>query len=48
MRGWGELSKITLTGGGTEKRGRETKILKRGGQAGPKGGCLKKREGGGG
>ena len=32
----------TLKGGGTEKRGGETKILKRRGQAGSRGGCLKK------
>ena len=31
----------TLKGGGTEKRGVETEILKRG-QAGSRGGCLKK------
>ena len=33
----------TLEGGGTEKRGRETKILKRG-QAGSRGGWFKKGE----
>ena len=32
----------TQKGGGTEKRGRERKILKRSGQAGSRGGCLKK------
>ena len=32
----------TLEGGGTEKRGGETKILKRGGGDGSRGGCLKK------
>ena len=33
----------TLKGGGTEKRGGKTKILKKGGgQAGSRGGCLKK------
>ena len=34
--------------GGTEKAGGKTKILKKGGQAGSKGGCLKKGVGGGG
>ena len=34
---------LTLKGSGTEKRGGETKILKRG-QAGSRGGCLKKGE----
>ena len=34
----------SLKEGGTEKRGEETKILKRG-QAGSRGGCLKKGEG---
>ena len=34
----------TLKGGGTKKRGGETKILKRG-QAGPRGGCLERRDG---
>ena len=33
--------------GGTEKAGGKTKILKKGGQAGSKGGCLKKGVGGG-
>ena len=37
----------TLKVGGTEKRGGETKILKRGGQAGSRGGCLKKGAEGG-
>ena len=32
----------TLTRGGTEKRGGERKIMKREGQAGSGGGCLKK------
>ena len=32
----------TLKGGGTEKSEEETKILKRRGQAGSRGGCLKK------
>ena len=32
--------------GGTEKRGGQTKILRRGGQAGLRGECLKKREAG--
>ena len=32
----------TLKGGGTEKSGEDTKILKRRGQAGSRGGCLKK------
>ena len=32
----------TLKGGGTEKRGEETKILKRRGQSGSRGGSLKK------
>ena len=31
----------TLKEGGTEKRGREAKILKKKGQAGSRGGCLK-------
>ena len=35
----------TLKGGGTEKRGGDTKILKRGRQAGSRGGCLKKERG---
>ena len=40
--GWGKLSKTkTLKGGGIEKRGGGTKILERG-QAGSRGGCLKK------
>ena len=34
----------TLKGGGTEKSEEETKILKRRGQAGSRGGCLKKEE----
>ena len=34
----------SLKEGGTEKRGEETKILKRG-QVGSRGGCLKKGEG---
>ena len=42
MREGGENCQNTLKGGGTKKRGEETKILKRG-QAGSKGGCLKKR-----
>ena len=33
----------TLKTGGTEKKGRETKILEGGGQAGSRDGCLKKR-----
>ena len=38
----GETVKNTLKGGGTEKRGGETKILKkRRGQARSRGGCLK-------
>ena len=40
-----ELSKITLKGGGTERRGGETKIFKRG-QTGSSGGCLKNGEAG--
>ena len=40
--GGGCCLKYTLKGGGTEKRGRDTKILKIGGQAGSRGGCLKK------
>ena len=36
----------TLKGGGTEKRGGETKILKRRGQAGSRCGCLKRGGGG--
>ena len=42
--GWGELSKISLKGGGAEKRERGHKDFKKG-QSGSKGGCLK---GGGG
>ena len=42
----GEAVENTLKGGGTEKRGGETKILKRG-KAGSRGGCLKKGMGGG-
>ena len=38
----------TLKGGRTENWGGKTKILKRGGQAGPRGGCLKKWGGRGG
>ena len=38
----------TLKGGGTEKSGEETKILKMRGQAGPRCGCLKKEGGGAG
>ena len=38
----GETGKNTLKGGGKEKKGEETKVLKRG-QTGSKGGCLKKR-----
>ena len=38
----GGLSGITLKGVGAEKSGEETKILKRRGQAGSRGGCLKK------
>ena len=38
----GELSKIPSKGGATEQRGGDTKILKREGQAGSRGGCLKK------
>ena len=34
---------IKLRRGGAEQRGRGKKILKGGGQAGSKGGCLKKR-----
>ena len=42
--GWGKLSKTkTLKGGGIEKRGGGTKILERG-QAGSRGGYLKKGE----
>ena len=33
-----------LKRGGTEKRGGDTKFLKRMGQAGSRGGCLKKRD----
>ena len=44
MRVGGTVKNI-LKGGGTEKRGGETKILKRG-QAGSRGGCLKKSGGG--
>ena len=36
--GWDELSKNTLKGGGTEERGGETKILKKGGKLGQGGG----------
>ena len=36
----------TLKGGGTEKRGGDTKILKRGRQAGSRGGGALKRSGG--
>ena len=35
----------TLKGGGTEKRGGDTKILKRGRQAGSRGGALKRSGG---
>ena len=38
----------TLKGGGTEKSGEETKILKMRGKAGPRCGCLKKEGGGAG
>ena len=39
----GGTVKNTLKGGGTEKRGGKTKILKRrGGQVGSRGGCFKK------
>ena len=31
---WGKLSKISLKRGGTEKRGGETKVLKRGSKLG--------------
>ena len=41
----GRTVQNTLKGGGTKKRGGETKILKRRGQAGSRGGCLKKRRG---
>ena len=41
MREGGGAVGNTLKGGGTEKRGGETEILKRG-QAGSRGGCLKK------
>ena len=34
-----------LKGGGIEKRGGETKIWKKGGQAGSRDGCLEKKEG---
>ena len=40
-----ETVQNTLKGGGTKKRRGETKILKRRGQAGSRGGCLKKRRG---
>ena len=43
MREGGGTVENTLKEGGTEKRGGDTKILKRwGGQAGSQGGCLKK------
>ena len=38
----GEGNCLKYLGGGTEKTGGETKILKRGWQVGSKGGCLKK------
>ena len=48
---YGATVKKTLKAGGTEKRGREAKILKKGGggggQAGTRGGCLKKGGGDG-
>ena len=40
--GWVRLGK-TLKTGGTEKKGREATILERGGQAGSRDRCLKKR-----
>ena len=38
----------TLKGGGTEKSGEEAKILKRSGQSGSRGGCLKEEGSGAG
>ena len=35
----------TLKGSGTEERGGEAKVFKKGGQAGSRGGCLKKGAG---
>ena len=43
----GRLRQNTLKGGGTEKRGRETKIFRGRRQARPRGGYLKKKGGGG-
>ena len=40
---WGGTVWNTLKRGGTEKTGEETKILKGGGQAGSRGGCIKKK-----
>ena len=41
----GETVQNTLKGSGTENRGGKTKILKGGGQAESRGGCLKKEGG---
>ena len=41
----GETVCNTFKGGGKKQRGRDKKILKRGGQSGSRGGCLKKAGG---
>ena len=45
MREDGGTMQNTLTGGGTEKRGEETKILKRGGKLDQEVGALKRGSG---
>ena len=47
MREGGGNCQNTLKWGGTEKREEDKKIFKKGGQAGSKGGCLKKVGGAG-
>ena len=47
MRTRGTVKRGIFKEVGTEKRGWETKILKREGQAGSRGGCLKKGTGAG-
>ena len=53
IRAGGDFARVggtvwnTLKVGGTEKKGREAKILKKKGQAGSRDGCLEKGRGGG-